>query len=180
MAKVSVPWQQLIVEAMEAMQSYGLLLTSVDRDGKPNAMTIGWAAVGIMWARPVFVVMVRPSRYTYGCIELTGDFTVSVPYPQQRDDVTYCGTASGRDVDKFAECGFSPLNIPEIASPGIEQCAAVFFCRVIHRNDVIPPQLLPDVAQECYPADDYHRFYYGEIVEVLADPDAAERLRAAL
>jgi len=177
MPKVRVGWHELFAETVHAMQSYGLLLTSLDRQQKPNPMTIGWASIGIMWARPVFVVMVRPSRYTFGCIELTGDFTVSVPYPQQREDVTYCGTASGRDVDKFADCGFKPLDIDQVSSPGIEQCAAVYFCRVIHRNDVIPQELDEQVAQECYPADDYHRLYYGEIIEVLADEDAAGRLR---
>ncbi len=175
MAKAEVGWQKYLVEALEGLDSGGLLLSSLDDGGRANAMTIGWASFGVMWGRPTAVVLVRPSRYTFGCIEATGDFAVSVPYPEMADAVKFCGTKSGRNVDKFAECGFTALNVDGVRSPGIAECGLVFFCRVLHRNDVLPPELDRDVQTTCYPSGDYHRFYHGEISVVLADQDFVSR-----
>ncbi|OPX34868.1 MAG: flavin reductase, partial [Desulfobacteraceae bacterium 4484_190.1] len=44
-----------------------------------NTMTIGWATIGYVWRKPVFMVLVRDSRHTFGIIEKAADFTVSVP-----------------------------------------------------------------------------------------------------
>ena len=89
-------------ETLDVLGKPGLLLVSTDADGKPNAMTIGWGTVGIIWGKPIFVVLVRPSRYTYGLMEQTEDFTVNVPSAELREAVAFCGSKSGRDYDKFA------------------------------------------------------------------------------
>ena len=57
--------------------SKGAFLTTA-HDGKVNTMTIGWGSLSYMWGKPVFVVMVRHSRYTYEIIEKSGEFTVSL------------------------------------------------------------------------------------------------------
>lgn len=68
-------------------------------------MTIGWGNVGIVWGKPIFMVAVRYSRYTYDLIEKAKDFTVSIPLKNNlKKELTYCGTYSGKDVDKFKEC----------------------------------------------------------------------------
>ncbi len=175
MPKIPVEWNDYLSETLDALVNGGLLLTSLDSSGKPNPMTIGWAAFGVLWGHPVATVMVRPSRYTFGCIETTGDFTISVPYRSLSEQVIYCGTTSGRDVDKFAECSFTPVAAEGVSSPGISQCGLIYFCRVVHYNDVQPPQLDDDINRACYPSGDYHRFYHGVIKAVLADPDFADR-----
>ena len=177
MAKVPVDWDQYLHETLDALINGGLLLTSVDPNGKPNPMTIGWAAFGIFWGHPVVTVMVRPSRYTFACIEATGDFTVSVPYRSLSDKVIYCGTTSGRDVDKFDHCAFTPETSDEIASPGIAQCGVIYYCEVVHTNDVQPPRLDSEIDRTCYPSGDYHRFYHGVLKATVADPDFAHRYR---
>ncbi len=70
-----------------------------------NTMTIGWATIGYVWRRPVFMVLVRDSRHTFGIIEKAADFTVSVPMTDMKDAIMFCGTKSGRDYDKYKECG---------------------------------------------------------------------------
>ena len=54
----------------------GLLLVTTGADGKANIMTIGWGTIGCIWSRPVFIVLVRPSRHTYSRLEQVSDFTV--------------------------------------------------------------------------------------------------------
>ena len=65
-------------ETHTRMSNGGILLASQDAGGKLNPMTIGWGVFGWIWARPVFTVLVRPSRYTFACLEAAGDFTVNV------------------------------------------------------------------------------------------------------
>ena len=107
MAKIEVPYTAYFGRSCETLGSGGSLLVSVDADGRPNAMTIGWALLGVVWSRPTCAVLVRPSRYAYGCVEATGDFTVNVPAPSLAEQVLSGGTESGREWDKFGECGLT-------------------------------------------------------------------------
>jgi flavin reductase (DIM6/NTAB) family NADH-FMN oxidoreductase RutF len=140
-------------------------------------MTIGWGMMGWIWGRAISMVMVRPSRYTYQCLEATGDFTVNLPYPEHAHEVMLCGTRSGRDLDKYAECGFTVLPSATVTSPGIAECGVTFECRVVHYNEVIPEHLVRDIITGAYPAGDYHRCYFGEILRTVADEDFVARFQ---
>ena len=39
---------------------------------------------------------------------------------------------------------------------------------MVHKNDVLPPELASDIAPASYPQGDYHRLFYGEIMRVCA------------
>ena len=163
-----VNFTDCLKETAERLQNPGLLLTSVGSDGNPNSMAIGWGVAGIIWRLPMFVVLVRPSRYTYKLIEASNDFTVNVPTLEMENIVKFCGTKSGRDVDKFSELGLNPRNVPEIKSPIIEECPINFVCKVVHKNDVIPEELAPEIKGRAYKKGNYHRVYYGEIIKTLS------------
>ena len=154
----------------------GLLLASVDAQGKPNAMTIGWGTIGIIWRKPIFVVLVRPSRYTYSLIELIKDFTVNVPTPELADEVSYFGSVSGRDQDKFKAKGLTATPGKKVKSPIVEECVIHYECRVVHNNDVIPDELTEEIRNSAYRQGDFHKIYFGEILSVYADIDAKNRL----
>lgn len=177
MSRVDVPYDRHFAELCKSLSSGGALLVSLDDNERPNAMTIGWAQLGIIWGKWICTVLVRPSRYTYGCCNATGDFTVNVPYPEQAEQVMFCGTESGRDYDKFAECGFTaaPPLCGEIASPYIAECGLAYECRIVLFNEVIPANLAAEVAEGCYPNGDYHRIYFGEVLAAHADDDFARR-----
>ena len=153
---------------LRRMQGQGLLLTSVDPDGKPNVMTIGWGNPGVVWGRPVFVVLVRPSRYTFQNIETTGEFVVNVPTESLAEACEHCGTVSGREHAKFKECGLTPRAGRHVEAPLIEECVLHYECRVLQRNDLVESQLDADVRKEFYGAGDFHRVYYGEVLGTLA------------
>lgn len=176
MAKETVHYLDYWRETAEVMAEDGLLLVSVDRQGKPNAMTIGWGTVGWVWRGPVFLVLVRPSRYTYELIDETGDFTVNVPPPEFAEVLSFCGGFSGRNRDKFAERGLTALPGKHVRSPIVGECLIHYECRVIHKNDIADAALDPVIRMNSYPTGDYHRVYFGEIVDVYADEDAQERL----
>ena len=175
MAKIEVAYDRYLQEVLEAI-GQGLLLVSRDGKGKPNAMTIGWGTVGIVWSRPMFVVLVRRSRYTHQCIDTTGDFTVNVPYPQMAKDVQFCGTVSGRDYDKFTERGFTASDSATVDSPFIEECGLIYECKVVQYTDVVPDNFAPEIIDQFYGDGDFHRVYFGQILRVMADEDFPARL----
>ena len=176
MAKLEVSYDTYLRETVKALANPGILLVSKRVGGGANAMTIGWGAVGVIWGRPTFVVLVRPSRYTFELIEAAGDFTVNVLSRDHAEALQYFGSVSGRDVDKLGGRGLATIPSLKVASPTIEQGLIVYECRVLHANDVLPERLDPEVVSACYPAGNFHRLYYGEILCVRAEPDAAERL----
>jgi len=172
MPKIEVDWDSYLNETTDRL-SEGLLLASLDSEGKPNAMAIGWGSVGIVWSRPMFVVLVRHSRYTFECIEAIGDFTVNVPAPDMVEAVELCGTVSGRDHDKFAECGLTAGQSQSIISPYIDECELVYECQVVQHTDVVPENFAPEIIDDFYAGGDFHRIYFGQILRTLAEEDFA-------
>jgi flavin reductase (DIM6/NTAB) family NADH-FMN oxidoreductase RutF len=166
MAFREVPYTYRFDQTLEMLTNGGLLLASTRADGTSNVMTIGWASIGVIWGLPVMVVLVRPSRYTYQFVEASQVFTVNVPTQAMRAYVNMCGTKSGRDVDKLAEVATSMGQ--RVEALVLDECPLVYECKVVHSNDVIPANLVPDVARRSYPHGDYHRLYYGHILGTFA------------
>ncbi|KPK65448.1 MAG: hypothetical protein AMK73_02980 [Planctomycetes bacterium SM23_32] len=150
------------------MQEHGLLLSSAGADGRPNVMAVGWGCPGVIWGRPVFVVLVRPSRFTFGNIEATGEFVVNVPGDDMHETCMYCGTKSGRDVDKFAERGLEAVAAETVGAPLIGQCVRHYECRVVHRNDVVDAAIDAEIRSQAYAKGDFHRLYYGQVLRTAA------------
>ncbi|NLO82495.1 MAG: flavin reductase family protein [Clostridiales bacterium] len=156
-----VAYNQYLCEVEKQLKSGGLFLTS--RGEKVNTMVIGWGGIVFFWGRPVFLVPVRKSRYTHGLIEKSGEFTVSVPPKEDlKAALTFCGTKSGRDFDKFKECNLTPVPGEKVNTPVIGECWLHYECKVICRHDLVPENLDPEIDRKFYP--DYHTFFLGEIV----------------
>ncbi|MFC1806451.1 flavin reductase family protein [Planctomycetota bacterium] len=176
MARAPVTWTDFLPETMAALREPGCLLVSQAEEGKPNAMTIGWGTVGVIWGRPMFLVLVRHSRYTWRLLEAHDEFTVNVPPIELSEVAVVCGTQSGRDVDKFAECGLTAVAGQHVRVPVIAECAVHYECRTVHRSNVDPTHLATSVLDECYGHGDFHTIYYGHILGVTAADDAREKL----
>ncbi len=178
MTKVRLRYTDLFAETIQRMREDGLLLATTGADGKPNVMTIGWGTIGSIWSRPIFIVLVRPSRYTYSRLEQVSDFTVNVAPRELAAAVNHCGTVSGREHDKLQEMHLTPVPSREVRAPIIKECIAHYECRTVHRNDLAPEAIAEAVREEFYASGDFHRVYFGEIVTAYADEDAVRQLRA--
>ena len=168
MERELVPFDYQLSKTLATLASPGLLLVGTKQTGQSNVMTIGWGTVGIVWGKPVFEVLVRPSRYTYEFIEESGAFTVNVPTEAMRSWVALCGTESGRDMDKFGPHGVTLTRCEGLPAATIDVCPMVYECKVVHHNDVIPAHLAPDIETRSYRGSDYHRVYFGEILAARA------------
>lgn len=129
-----------------------------------NTMTIGWATIGFVWRKPILMVAVRDSRHTFKIMEKAKDFTVSIPVRGMEDAIQFCGTKSGRDFDKYRECGLEVANAQETVSPIINTPGLHFECAIVFKAAMNPSYLDPG-CESLYPQKDYHTLYFGEIRE---------------
>lgn len=143
----------------------GLLLAVPDTQRPANLMTIGWASFGRVWGKPVCMVMVRPSRYTFDLINKAGVFTVNrMPAGSERG-VARCGTVSGRDVDKVAEQGWTVRMGETQPAPYLAEAALHIECRTVFTSEVTP-ELAAELRASAYPRGDYHTLYFGLVTGV--------------
>jgi flavin reductase (DIM6/NTAB) family NADH-FMN oxidoreductase RutF len=152
-----------VAEAAMKKIKTGAFLT-VKAGERLNTMTIGWATIGFCWQKPIFMIMVRNSRHTFSIIEDAADFTVSVPALDMKNAILYCGTQSGRDVDKFQELGMEAKTAQQTTSPIMDVPGLHFECRIVHKS-AMDPQFLDESYHSFYPEKDYHTLYFGEILE---------------
>ncbi len=97
---------------------------------KPNIISCSW--FGTVCSEPPMVsVSVRKSRFSYGLIHETHEFTANLPRRSEVETIEYCGTKSGRDVNKFKELGLTPVPCPPLKiAPMIAECFIVLGCKV--------------------------------------------------
>lgn len=141
----------------------GAFLTVRSEEGL-NTMTIGWATIGFVWQKPIFMIAVRDSRHTFGIIEKAPDFTVSVPSTDMKAAIAFCGTKSGREFDKFKECSLATATARKTESPIIDVPGIHFECKIVFKAPMDPAYLEPTYAK-LYPEKDYHTLYFGEILD---------------
>ena len=146
------------------------LLTAGDEMAGYNTMTISWGHIGSLWGdnggRPTMVVYVRPHRYTFEFMNRHELFTVSVLPQSFKKELAYLGKVSGRDEDKIAKAGITPVF--GYGSTFFQESKMVFVCRKLYQSE-IQEAGFKDVKlmDSIYPQKDFHTMYVGEIEKVL-------------
>ena len=159
---------QLVVKPCEDWEHGWYLLTAGDfASGKFNAMTVAWGGMGIMWGRPYVQVVVRPQRYTFGFMNEYDTFTLTAFPKQYKKALGILGTKSGRDGDKIAESGITPVASRIVAAPTFAEANLSIECKKIYWQDMDPANFLDPAIEEAYEKGDYHRFYLGEMMHVM-------------
>jgi len=157
--------ERLRCQPVGAWKGHGLLLAVGDfAGGAYTVMTVGWGGLGHMWKRPLAVIVVRPSRYTYEFMERYPDFTLSRFSPAFADKLAYCGSHTGRKVDKIRKTGLTPMASQRAASPSFAEAELVLECRKTYWSDLEPGHFLVEYIESNYSAKDYHRIYFGEVL----------------
>ena len=157
----NVHYTAAMSRSIEQISGDGAFLVVKSGDGI-NTMTIGWATIGHIWAMPVMMVAVRPSRHTFAIIEKARDYAVSVPLPSMKKELAFCGTRSGRDCDKFKECSLAQAAARTIATPALNIPGIHFECTLVARSP-LDPSLINNDVRACYSAGDFHTLYFGRI-----------------
>lgn len=129
------------------------LVGSYDRDGKPNIATVAWG--GVCCSNPPAVtISLRKARHSYDSIMERKAFTVSVASSQFVREADYAGIASGRNADKFAVAGLTPVASELVDAPYVGEFPLVLECRLLQTVEI-----------------GVHTQFIGEIVDVKAEEE---------
>lgn len=118
-----------------------------DEDGRVNVTPAGWSMLCNSKPR-CWAVSLYNQHYSNEIIKKTGEFVYCIPSYKQREAVAYCGSVSGRDVNKLDNCDLRTIPSKLIKPPLIEDCIACFECKVISQAEA------PD-----------HTIFVGEVLQ---------------
>ena len=138
-------------------------LLTAGKENDFNTMTASWGAMGVMWNKNIFTTVVRPSRHTFKFIEENDMFSISFFDEDNRNDLKFCGSHSGRDYDKCAETNLTPTNIDGV--PTFEEAIMVFICKKIYRATINEESFVDNNLFKFYTDDPFHVTFIGEIVK---------------
>ena len=127
------------------------IVGTYDSKGKPNVMTASWAGIACS-VPPCVAVSLRKATYSYGCIVEQKAFTISLPSEDYVNEADYFGMVSGRDEDKFAATGLTPVKSGLVNAPYVEEFPFVIECTLIHTFEL-----------------GLHTQFIGEIMDVKVD-----------
>ena len=140
------------------------MLVTAGKPGDYNTMTASWGSTGILWNKPIAICYIRPHRHTFLFAERFDYFTLSFFSEAYRDILNYCGSHSGRTVDKAERTGLLPLETT-LGNVIFEQARLALECRKLYADFLNPDNFMDtDIEKKIYPSHDYHKFYIGEIM----------------
>lgn len=142
-----------------------MLITAGD-ETKYNTMTASWGGLGFLWNKPVSYIFVRPQRYTKEFIDAQEHYSLCFFDASWRSMLNVCGTKSGRDIDKAAETGITPVFFeaaPYFSEANLVLICRKHFCQPMQTDAFLTKELLP----RFYPDNDLHTIYVGEVEKVL-------------
>ncbi len=139
------------------------LITAGNKDSL-NTMTASWGGVGVLWNKNVAFIFVRPQRYTREFLDNNDNFTLSF-FDGMRDSLTICGRKSGRDCDKIAEAGLTPVFTEK--APYFDEARLVLVCRKLYRQRLSEDSIIDKSILKEYANNDFHYMYVAEIEKVL-------------
>lgn len=134
---------------------------------KCNTMTVSWGGFGVLWGKNVAFIFIRESRYTKEFIDGNDFFSISFTSEEYRDALNYCGSHSGRDVDKFKEAGLTIARRHDI--PYVDEANIVLLCSNMAAMEISEDSFIDkSIKEKWYANGDAHTMYIAEIIDLMA------------
>jgi len=107
-----------------------VLVVSRRSDGFVDVMPAGWV-MRVSGTPPMFAISVGHGRYTNELIRQASEFVLAFPGEGMGETVWFCGSHSGRDVDKVAACNLALLPAKTVDTPLLDKAFINFECRLM-------------------------------------------------
>ena len=151
------------IKPFEAIGKKWTLITA-EKNGVVNTMTASWCGIGVLWSKNVLTIYIRPQRYTREFVDASDYFTVTL-FDGYLKELGVLGTKSGRDGDKIAEVGFHVETVG--GQPTFREGKTAIVCKKLYRGKLAPENFVATaIVDSCYPKEDFHYVYVGEIVGI--------------
>jgi flavin reductase (DIM6/NTAB) family NADH-FMN oxidoreductase RutF len=110
-----------------------VMVTAADAEGRANIITLGMY-MPLSHTPPLVCIGIAPRRYSHDLIARSGEFVVNIPSIDLVHEMHFCGTKSGRDLDKFTATALTPIPARTVGSPLINECIGHLECRVVQTH----------------------------------------------
>ena len=147
-----------------------MLVTAGNVQNGYNTMTASWGHLGSIWGHgnggATCVIYVRPQRYTKAFVDREPVFTLTFFDESYRSALGYLGSHSGRDGDKVAHVGLTPVYSDDTTY--FAEAKLVLICRKLYQAPLLEENFLSrEVVERNYPKRDFHDLYIASIEKVL-------------
>ena len=158
-----IPVRQLALDPITKIGKDWMLITAGNEARGYNTMTASWGHLGHIWGYDTSVSYVRPQRYTKQFVDREEKYTLCF-FPGYKKEMGYLGTKSGRDEDKVAAVGLTPVFGEDFTY--FAEASLVLVCRKLYQAPLKEEYFLdPAVVESSYPNRDFHDMYVGQILE---------------
>ncbi|MBC7324632.1 MAG: flavin reductase [Moorella sp. (in: Bacteria)] len=107
-------------------------LVGVKKGDKHDVTTVAWFTQESS-NPPQVMVALHPQRYVLELLDAAGEFVLAVLADDQEDIATFCGSHSGRDIDKIKELGLATEPATVITTPLVKDALANLECKLSNR-----------------------------------------------
>jgi flavin reductase (DIM6/NTAB) family NADH-FMN oxidoreductase RutF len=105
-----------------------VMLTTASK-GRANVMTLSWHMM-VEFEPPLVACVVSGENHSFAALRATRKCVIAVPSVKLARIVVEVGNCSGRDLDKFAALGLTPMPADKVAAPLVAECFANLECKV--------------------------------------------------
>ena len=110
-----------------------VILLSATHNRETTISTIAWH-MPVSKFPNLIALSISKKGYSLELLSKSGEFCINLPDISMFDAVKFCGSHSGRDIDKFEETGLTPLECKQISTFYIDECLAHMECK-LHKID---------------------------------------------
>ena len=156
---------QLTLDPFSLIGGDWMLLTAGTEETGYNTMTCSWGHFGPIWAKDTAIAYVRPQRYTKEFVDREELYTLCF-FDGKKKELGYLGSRSGRDEDKVAAVGFTPVFGQGYTY--FAEAKLVLVCKKLYQAPLKEEYFTDkDAMERNYPDRDFHDLYVGEIQKIL-------------
>ena len=105
---------------------------SVGKGDEANLIALAYVGK-VCLEPPIVVISIQPKRHSYHLIEKHSEFVINYPTIDQLKEIDYCGTRSGRNVNKWKELNLTKEQASIVQVPMIKEFPWNVECKVINR-----------------------------------------------
>lgn len=106
-----------------------VLLLSTAHRGRCNVMTLSWHTM-LEFEPPLVGCVVSDRNHSFKLLKASRECVLNIPSAELADKVVAVGNSSGREIDKFAAFGLTPVPASLVQAPRVGECFAQLECRV--------------------------------------------------
>ena len=162
---IEVKPENFQVSPFEMIGNEWMLITA----GTPeqlNTMTASWGGLGVMWAKNVSYVVIRPQRFTKEFIDSNDSLSLCFFDSSFKKQLGYLGTVSGRDEDKIKNAQLTVCY--EDGVPYFDEAKTVIICKKLYSQEYKPECFIDtELDSKFYAAADHHTLYISEILKIM-------------